>query len=175
MTVAERLQIVQLARISEDVDRHDGLRPLGHGSLDRHGIDVQRAGVDVREHRRRALVDRAVGGRHERVGRRDHLVAGRDRGGDAQEVQAGGAARHRHRVRRADRRGELLLEAVDRRPERQPPGAQHVEDELLLPLVEPGERERDDPRGRGHERAGAISTTSSQWLQRSLRPFTVSR
>jgi hypothetical protein len=40
------------------------------------------------------------------------------------------------------RSADQLLEAVDRRPEREAPGAQHLDDELLLALVQqrPGER-----------------------------------
>ena len=39
--------------------------------------------------------------------------------------------------------GELALEAVLHRPQRQPPGAQHLEHELLLALAEQRLRERD--------------------------------
>ena len=60
--------------------------------------------------------------------------------------------------------GEQLLEAVDRRPERQPARAQHFEHELFLALVEPRRRERDLANGRGHALARA-STTSSHVLQ----------
>ena len=75
-----------------------------------------------------------------------------------------------------DRRGDLLLEAVDPRAEREPPRAEHLDDELLLPLVEPGRGEADlrvvrRSRLRRHD----VSTTSSQCDQRSLRPLTVSR
>jgi hypothetical protein len=44
-------------------------------------------------------------------------------------------------VRRSDALCQGELEAVERRPERQAPGAQHCEDELLLPLPEPGSGE----------------------------------
>ena len=60
----------------------------------------------------------------------------------AQEMQARGRARDGGRVGRADPLGDHLLEALDRRPEREPAGAKHLEDELLLPLVEERARER---------------------------------
>jgi hypothetical protein len=41
----------------------------------------------------------------------------------------------RRRVRRADSLGEQLLEPLDRRAQRQPPRAEHVEDGFLLALV----------------------------------------
>ena len=42
----------------------------------RAGVDVERVGLDVDEHRRRAAVDDDVGGRGERDRRGDDLVAG---------------------------------------------------------------------------------------------------
>ena len=129
--------------IAVDVDGEHRFRAFGDGRLDRRRIEVQRPPVDVREDRRRAFVERAVRRGDERVRRRHHLVAGADPGSHAEEVEARRAARDRRRVRRVDRRRELLLEAVDRRPERQPPGPEHLGDELLLPLVEPGRGELD--------------------------------
>src|SRR5262249_34261073 len=113
----------------------------------------------------------------ERERRRDHLVAGPEAGDPAQEVQTCGAARHGGRVRRADALRYLPLEPLDPGPERQPPGAQDFEDELLLTLVEPRTRERDLAPSLRHAcaRAGAFVAYSSQCDHRSLRPRTVSR
>ena len=146
MALADRLQFFQLARIAEDVDADDGSRAWCDRRLDGRRVEVERARVDIGEDRRRAFVDRAVGRRDERVRRRDHLVTGLDAGRDAEQVQAGGAAGDRRCVRRLHRRGKRLLEAVDRRAERQPARPQHLDDELLLPLVEPGRRQPDLPR-----------------------------
>ena len=68
------------------------------------------------------------------------------------------------RVRRTDALRHLLLELVDPRPERQPPGPQHLEDELLLPLIEPGPGERDLPDDFPHAfaLAGSVVAYSSQ-------------
>ena len=93
----------------------------------------------------------------------------------AEQVQAGGAAGDGGHVGRADPLGHQLLEAVDRRPEREPPGAQHLEHELLLPLVEQRARERDLAEAGAQASAGAGVAYSSHWAQRSLRPRAVSR
>ena len=58
----------------------------------------------------------------------------------AQQVQPRGAARDGGREGCADALGDQLLEALDRRPEREPPGAQHLEHELFLPLVQQAAR-----------------------------------
>ena len=84
--VADRPELVELARVAVDVDGDDGLRALGHRGLDRGGVEVERPRVHVREHGGRALVDRAVRGGDERVRARDHLVARPDSRGDTEEV-----------------------------------------------------------------------------------------
>ncbi len=143
--VADGAELVQLARVAVDVDRDHRARALGDGRLDRGGREVQRPRIDVREHRRRSLVDRAVRRRDEGVRRRDDLVPRADACRDAQEMKPSGAARDGGGVRRADLLGERLLEAVDRRPEREPPRPENVGDELLFALVHPGTGERDRP------------------------------
>ena len=134
--------------------------------------------VDVGEDRSPALVEEAVRARRERVRRRDHLVARPDAGRDAEQVQAGGSRRDGGRVRRADPLGHELLEAVDRRPEREPARAQHLEHELLLALAEVRPRERDRRHLLLHHACRLRSRparTRATALQRSLRPCTVSR
>src|SRR2546430_4897731 len=59
--------------------------------------------------------------------------------------------------------------SVDRRAEREPPRAQHLEDELPLPLVEERARERNLARPGAQASAGAGVAYSSHWAQRSLR------
>ena len=171
----DRAQLVELARIAEDVDRDDRLRPRGHCGLDRGRIHVQRLRVDVREHRHGTLVDEAVRARREGVRRRDHLVAGLEARGDAEQMQARGAGRDRRRVRRADGRCEELFEAVDRRAEREPPRPQHLEHELLLALTEERRRKRDPPHLLLHAWVFAAGAYSSHCAHRSVRPCTVSR
>ena len=89
----------------------------------------------------------------------------------------GRAARHRGRVGRADPLGDQLLEAIDRRPEREPARAQDVEDELLVALIDVRARERNAGFG-PHASAGVAFPTfaySSHCAQRSLLPRHVSR
>ena len=95
---ADRAQLVELARVAEHVDGDDRARPLGDRGLDRRGVEVERARVDVGEDRRRALEDEAVRGGDERERRRDHLVArargprcGRAGGGPAVPLETAAA------------------------------------------------------------------------------------
>src|SRR5581483_7795751 len=157
----------ELAWVAGDVDRDDRLRPLGDRCLDRGGIEVERPPVDVREHGDPALVHEAIRARGERVRRRDHLVSRSDAGRDTEQVESGGAGGDRGRVGRTHALRDELLEPVDRRPEREPARAKHLEDELLLPLAEVRPRERDPADLLPHARfvAGAYS---SQWAHRSL-------
>src|SRR5580765_7677810 len=90
-------------------------------------------------------------------------------------METGGPGRHSRRVRRADRLREQLLETVDRRPERQLPGAKHLEHELLLALVEERPGERDPPLLELHAWVFAAGAYSSHCAHRSVRPCTVSR
>ena len=140
--VADRTELVQLAGVAEHVHCHDRLRALRDGRLDGGRVEVQRPRVDVREDRRRAFEDEAVGGGDERERRGDRLVSRPKPGDSCKEVQARGAARDRGRKGGADPLGDQLLEALDRRPEREPPGAQHFDHELFLTLVQQRSGER---------------------------------
>src|SRR6266540_2061051 len=179
VALADRAQIVDLAGPAEYVHRDDRLGSLGDRSLDRLPSHAQRHRIDIREDRRRTLEDEAVRRGDERERRCDHLVAGPDAGDVAEQMESGGAARDCGCVRHADSLGEELLEPVDRRSEREAPGAQDFEDELLLPFVGPGARERDLTRrvtqASAAAGAGEGFAYSSHCAQRSLFPFTVSR
>ena len=141
--VGDGVQLVELARVAVDVDGDDRLRPLGHRGLDGGGIEIERPPVDVREDGSPALVEEAVRARGERVRRRDDLITRPDPGRDAEQMQACGARGDGRCVGGADALGQELLEAVDRRPEREPARAQHLEDQLLLALAEVRPRKRD--------------------------------
>ena len=140
--LAELPQGVELARVAVDVDGDDGLRPLRDRGLDRGGIEVHRALVDVGEDGHCPLVDGAVRRRDERVRRRDRLVALPQPGQPAEQVKPGGARRDRGGVRCSDALREALLEAFDRRAEGEPPRPEHLEHELLVALVDVGRGER---------------------------------
>ena len=129
-------------------------------------------GVDVGEDGRSAFVEDAVRGRDEGERRRDDLVPLPQSGQAHGEMEPRRAARDRGDVRCADPFGQRLLEAVDHRPERKLPGAKRLQDELLLPLLEPGSGEPDLG---GQEPAGALAAYSSQRVQRSSRPRTTSK
>src|SRR5262249_5814190 len=173
--VADRPQLVELTGIPEDVDGHDRARPRPHRGLDGGRIEVERVGVDVGEDRGCPHVDRAVGRGDERVGRGDYLVAGSDAGEAHAEVQARRAGRHGRAVRRADGLGEELLEPRPDGPEREPPGAHHLDNELLVALVEPRRGEADGPGGSAHAARVAAGTSSRHSAKRSLAPRTMSR
>src|ERR1019366_1418705 len=66
-------------------------------------------------------------------------------------------------------------EAWPDRPQRKLPGAQHLEHELFVALVDPGGRERDLPRSRHAHARVMLGTSSRHCAQRSLWPRTVSR
>ncbi len=173
--VGDRAQLVELARVAVDVDADDRLRARRHSCFDGRGVHVQRARVDVGKDGCPAFLDEAVRRRRERVRRRDHLVAGLDARDDAEQMQSGRAGRNRGGVRRTRACGKEFLEAVDRRPEREPAGAHHLEDELFLALVEVRPRERDRANFLLHACVFAAGAYSSQCAQRSPRPRTVSR
>src|SRR5438270_8774255 len=171
----DRPELVELARVAVDVDRHDRLRPRRYCRLDRPRIHVQRARVDVGEYRNATLVDEAVRTRGERVRRRDHFVTRRDARGDAEQVQPRRPGGHGSRVRCADPFGKELFEAVDGRTERQAARPQYFEHERLVALVHVRPRERDGPRLLFHACVFAAGAYSSHWPHRSVRPCTVSR
>ncbi len=87
---------------AEQMHRHDRLRPRRDRSRERRRIDVERRRIDVDQHRPRADADNAARRREERIGGRDHLVAGTDA-----RAPSAPAGRHRcptTRRRRAARR-----------------------------------------------------------------------
>ena len=139
------LELRELRRVAEDVHGQDRFRPRRDRGLDGGRIEVEGVRVDVRENRSGTLVERAVRRGDEGEGRRHHFVPGLDPGESHAEVETGGPARDGGDVRRLDALGERRLEAVDHRPERKLPRAERLQDELLLPAVDPGRREADCP------------------------------
>ncbi len=96
--------------------RHDRLGAR-RDRRDRGGrIDVERVGLDVDEHRLRADPGDAAGGREERIGARDHLVAGPDVQRHQRREHRVGAGRQADGVRRVQVRFQLALEAFDLGP-----------------------------------------------------------
>ena len=125
--------------------------PGRDGGGGRLGVEVQRDRVDVREHRPGPLVDDRVGRGHEGEGAGDHLVPVGHPHRAQRQVQARRAARDGARVRRAQARGEGLLELREPRAERELAGAQDLQHPALLLGAEDRARELDGLRA--HETA----------------------
>jgi hypothetical protein len=65
MAPGQRLEGRHLGGVAEDVNRQQRPRAPAHRGRGGGRLEVQRDGVDVGEHRPRALVDGGVGGGHE--------------------------------------------------------------------------------------------------------------
>ena len=168
----EALEGRQIGGVAEDVDRQQRRRARRDRRRGRGRIEVQRARVDVGEHGPRALEDRGVRARDERERRGDDLVSVAHPGGPQREVQAGRAARDGAGVGDAEPRGERLLEGRHARPERELPGAQDLEDRVLLGRAEHRSRERDlvGHRLRGHDGATSPRRRRARgWTARRTR------
>jgi len=100
---------VHVGRLAVKMHRDDGFCFWGYGSFDLGRVDVQGGIVHVHEHRRGTGMCDRLGGGDERVGRRDHLVAGADAQSVDAHVQGGGAAAGAHAVLGADIGGKILL------------------------------------------------------------------
>src|SRR5206468_11185673 len=83
------------------------------GALDRVGVEVERGGVDVREHGPGALVDDRVRGRGEGERRGDRPVAGPEPRRPARAVERRGATRECDRVLHSRAPGQGPPEALE--------------------------------------------------------------
>ena len=93
----------QVGGLAEQVHRHDRLGPRRDRRDRGAGVDVERAGLDVDEHRRRAerATTQPAVAKNEYV-RRDHLVAGADAERHQRRQQRVGARRHADGVRHVE-------------------------------------------------------------------------
>ena len=156
----ERLERRHRRRVAEDVDRQESRgRAPPTAAARRRRIDVERHRVDVAEDGRRALVQQAVGRRDEAERGRHDLVAGAPAERADAEVERGVPLDDRDRVLDPEPAGEVALEALQHRPQREPPRAQHLEHQLLLARPELGPRERD-----------RLAVAHSRASQRAARP-----
>src|SRR4051794_1637995 len=138
----ERLQLRHRRRVAEDVDRQEAGGALAERRRGGRRVEVERLRVDVAEDRPGALVEQAVGRGDEAERAGQHLVALAPAERPHAEVQRRRAAGDRDRVGGAEPGGELALEARAHRPQREPPGAQHLDYELLLAGADRGPGER---------------------------------
>ena len=128
VAAGQRQQRVQVGRLTEQMDRDDGLR--ARGDRVRRLVDVDRAGqrVDVNEHRCGAGVP---DGRHrgdKGEGHSDHLVARPDTGGQQSQVEGTRARVDRDTMVGTAIGRELLFEGGHVRPESEPAAGEDVQD-----------------------------------------------
>jgi hypothetical protein len=162
-------QRIHVGRGAAEVHGEDAHRAIGDGGGGRHGIDLQRLGIDVHEDRRAAQDLDHVGGGGPGHGGGDHLVAGRQSEGHEADVEAAGGGGEGERFRRAGVGGEVALEALGLRAGGDPARAQRVDDLVDLHLADgrPGERQEGVAleEGRGHARS--VSGKARQPARRS--------
>ena len=136
VTLRDLVDRADIAGEADLVDRHDGLRSPRDLALDVRRINVEGAGVDVREHHRRARVQDRVRGRDERERWNDDLVAGTDLDRGEREVQAGRAGGRGDAVLGSDVCGDRFFEIRDPGPLSDPPGLDRVERRARFFLAE---------------------------------------
>ena len=118
--LGQRLEGRHVGRVAEDVHGQQPRRAVGHGGGGGRGVEIERAGVDVAEHRPGVLVQETVGRSHEAEGGGHNIVARFHPGGPDGQVKARGAARYRGHVPHPQPVGEGVLELTQPRAERQP-------------------------------------------------------
>ena len=96
--LTQRGQRVEIGHAAAAMHRHDRLRARREGGLGRRGVDAQRVGVDIDDHRRGPGRHDRRRGRDERDRRHEHLVAGADAEGDERGLDGVRAVRHRQAV-----------------------------------------------------------------------------
>ena len=159
------LELGHRGGVAEDVDREDPRGALGQTRLGGGGIEVEGDRVDVAEDRPHTLIEEAVGRSDEAQRAGQDLVALTPAQRPDPEVQRGRPARDGDRVLDPEPGGEVALEALDHRAQREAAGAQHLEHEGLLALVDlrPGERDRVGVRSaRGAHSASGRRTPASR-------------
>ncbi len=139
----QRLQLGHRRREAEDVDRQQAGGALADCRRGGIGVDVERQRVDVDEDRPRPLVEQAVGRGDEGEGAGEDLVARPPAELAHPEVERRRAAGDRDRVLDPEPGGQLALEALAHRPQREPARAQHLEHQLLLARAQLGTRQAD--------------------------------
>jgi hypothetical protein len=157
---SERPQVVVIRRLPGVIDGDDRLRARRDPGFDPFGVQEQRGRIDVREHRRSALVDDAVGRRGERERRDDDLVARPDPQGERGGVEGRRAAVDGHPLARPDRGGERLFEPPDQRSGREPVGPQRRRHGGHVVVVDPLSAVGEHPRANRFALAGAVSPVS---------------
>jgi hypothetical protein len=132
----QRHQLVHFAGPPREVNRHDGTRALAQLGSHLNRIDVQRAGVDVGQHRRRPGVNDGVDRCAKGQRRGDDFVARPDAGGQQGKMKCSGAGVQRHGMRRTAVDAEIMLELRDPRTCAEPARAHDGLDLLNLVFLD---------------------------------------
>ena len=164
------LELLPVERPAEQVHADHRLRPWRDGVVDLAEVEVHGLRVDVGEHRFGTDERDDVGGRRERVGGDDHLVALADPERKHREVERGGPVRDADRVLAAADTRELRLELSELRAHRQAARLEHLRDrlDLLRPDIGPGEPDQAaaSPRLRYHEIVRPRPSSSSTFASK---------
>ena len=134
------------------------LRPLRHGARDARGVEVERVGIDVDEHRATAAELDGVRRRGKRVRRDDHLVSESDPESHHREMEGRRARRDDNGICRAASTGERALELAHFRAHREHAGRNDLGHGCELGLADVRARETD---GLVHEPVGRFSRYQS--------------
>jgi hypothetical protein len=127
----DREQRVEVRRPAVQVHRHNRLRPRRDGSGHRRRIDRVGRGLHVDEYRRRAHGEDRQDRRDERIGGRDDFVAGPDFESAQRELDCRQPGADADRVARADERGILAFEALDRGTQDEIPALEQLTEDTL--------------------------------------------
>ena len=158
VAVGDGGDLVHGRRLAVEVHGHDGFRPLADRILQRARVEVEGLRIRVDEHRGGSGTHDRERGRHERVGRRDHLVTGADATCAERQVESRQAGVGADRSGRPAVGRELLLEGCDVLPE-DPVVPIETATDCLVDLAR-------DPRPLGRE----INEGNSQAPSLSCRP-----
>ena len=127
----ERRELRERRGATEEVDRHDRLRPGAIRADTSSGSRFSVTGIDVGEDRRRADARDRLGRRVERERRADDLVAAPDPERLENEDERVGAVRNADRVGNTEERRGLVLERLHLWAEDEPPGLEDGGEPLL--------------------------------------------
>ena len=131
----DRVDLVQVARLSSIVNRNDGPGLGCDHRLDIIGSDIQRRRLHIYKNRRAALIQHTVSARGKGHRRGDDLVSRPNARRKNRCVQSGSSIRYRNGIARPDPRCERFFERTHGRTGRQPIAPQHCDDRTHVVFV----------------------------------------
>ena len=138
MFLGDDTNLVHVRRLTVEVHRNNGPRPAGDRRGQASGVEVVRLRIVIDQYGHRPHLGDRQGGGDERVGRKDHLVAGADVEGPQRQGQRVESGAHAHAVLDPAELGELLLEGAHLFTEHEGVAGQHGLDgrvDLLCQLL----------------------------------------